>query len=258
MTYIYLSETADKLAELQWPMRMPCPVITNFVRFMAACARSCRDSGAVDAFSNTKNRPNWLLVPCLKLTDDKKTQVIAENEYKDILAAAIEKGELVARSPMTLEPVRTAQGQLPQNLIVTVDDLKKYAAHFQISIEQAAPVEQSAPAAKVEAETVTTLGDTAAYDEKLAALFDPVTKEALEKTFPANGQWKIWAERAARNGLRDAAKEGRSMFNPYKAAVWFVNQGIDGWDLDRCLRTVVKILPARSRNEKFLLTGDID
>ncbi|MEI7455801.1 MAG: hypothetical protein WCK93_03675 [Nitrosomonadales bacterium] len=108
------------------------------------------------------------------------------------------------------------------------------------------------PAAKVEAVP------KVAHDEKLAALFDPVPVEALEKMFQANGDWRKWAERAARNGLKDAAKEGRGKFNPYKAAVWFVNQGISGWDLAHCYRVLANNLPARSFVDKHLLTGDID
>ena len=46
------------------------------------------------------------------------------------------------------------------------------------------------------------------HDKTLAALFDPVPVEALEKMFPACRQWKEWTERAARNGLK-AAREGR-------------------------------------------------
>ena len=212
MTYIYLSEAADKLAELQWPDADALPGDNGIIaRFMAASRNRAEIARLLDA--------------------NKLTFIDPANRL-----SKINRDDAFDRDPL-----------------VMLDEVQRL-----IGEQEPAPVEQSAPAAKVEAETVTTLGDTAAYDEKLAALFDPVTKEALEKTFPANGQWKIWAERAARNGLRDAAKEGRSMFNPYKAAVWFVNQGIDGWDLARCLRAVVKILPARSRNEKFLLTGDID
>jgi len=94
------------------------------------------------------------------------------------------------------------------------------------------------------------------HEKNLAVLFDLVTVAALEKTFPADGQWKNWAERASRSGLKDAAKEGRGKFNPYKAAVWFLSQGIVGWDLARCHRALVNNLPARSLDDKHLLTGD--
>jgi hypothetical protein len=87
---------------------------------------------------------------------------------------------------------------------------------------------------------------------ELAKLFDPVTVNALEKMFPSHidmsmGKWKSWSERAARNGL-SSAREGLSRYNPYKAAMWFLSQGIDGWDLAHCNRVLAKNLPARSRD----------
>lgn len=99
--------------------------------------------------------------------------------------------------------------------------------------------------------------DAAAPDEELAALFDPVPVEALEKMFPADGRWESWAERARSNGLRDA-RTGRKQFNPYRAAVWFFNRGRPGWDWARCLRILANNLPAKSRDHKHLLTGRID
>ena len=91
------------------------------------------------------------------------------------------------------------------------------------------------------------------HDKTLAALFDPVTVEALEKMFPAEGKWKAWAEKAASNGLKDAAKVERARFNPYKAAVWFIGKGIAGWDRARCNRVLHKNLPARSVDDAHLL-----
>lgn len=114
---------------------------------------------------------------------------------------------------------------------------------------EAMPVTTPAPAAQP---------DKIDHEAKLASLFDPVTVEVLEKTFPATGQWKKWAERASRNGLRDAAKQGRGQYNLYKAAVWFVGQGITGWDLARCYRVLASNLPARSFDDKYMLTGDMD
>jgi len=65
------------------------------------------------------------------------------------------------------------------------------------------------------------------HDKTLAALFDSVPVEALEKMFPASGKWKSWAEKAASNGLKIARTE-RARFNPYKAGVWFVRKGAEG------------------------------
>jgi len=92
---------------------------------------------------------------------------------------------------------------------------------------------------------------------QFARLFDSVTVAALEKMFPADAKWKIWAERAARNGLC-AAREGRAMFNPYLAGIWFVRKGNNGWDLARCRRVLAKNLPDRSRGSEHLVTGDLE
>lgn len=115
----------------------------------------------------------------------------------------------------------------------------------------------ASPSKNAEAVTVTILGDTGAYDEKLAALFDLVPVEALEKMFPADSKWKSWADKAASNGLIDA-RTARARFNPYKAGKWFVSRGAVGWDDARLNRTLAKNLPARSRDEAHLLTGGID
>jgi hypothetical protein len=88
----------------------------------------------------------------------------------------------------------------------------------------------------------------------LSALFDQVTVESLEKMFPADGKWKNWAERAHRNGLK-AARVGRGAFNPYLAAMWFLDQGIEGWDAARCNRKLAENLPARSSDEAHVLTS---
>jgi hypothetical protein len=87
----------------------------------------------------------------------------------------------------------------------------------------------------------------------LSELFDPVPVEALEKMFPAEGQWKKWAERAERNGLK-AARDGRGRFNPHRAALWFMDQGIANWDIARCNRVLANNLPARSRHKADMLT----
>lgn len=99
-------------------------------------------------------------------------------------------------------------------------------------------------------------------DEALSALFDPVTVEVLERMFATNpdlskGKWKKWGERAARNGLIEAREE-RGMFNPYKAAMWFLQKGVQGWDLARCHRTLANNLPARSLDNRSMLTGNLD
>jgi hypothetical protein len=95
------------------------------------------------------------------------------------------------------------------------------------------------------------------HDELLASLFDSVTAEVLEEMFPAKGKWKGWADHALENGLA-AARTSRAMFNPYKACTWFLRKGIEGWDLAHALRRLANNLPLRSRDKKYLLTGDLD
>ena len=95
-------------------------------------------------------------------------------------------------------------------------------------------------------------------DELLSELFDPVKVEVLDKMFPRNGgTWSSWTEKASSNKLI-TARDGRGLFNPYKAAIWFVSKGESGWDLARCYRTLSNNLPARSRDKKNLLTGVIE
>ena len=108
---------------------------------------------------------------------------------------------------------------------------------------QAAPLLEAAPADD--------------HDETLAALFEPIPVEALEKMFPAGGMWKSWAEKAASNGLKKA-RQKRGMFNPYKAGVWFIRKGAQGWDDARLNRTLANNLPARSHDDAHLLTGGIE
>ncbi|MGZ8237137.1 MAG: hypothetical protein ACXW00_03000 [Methylobacter sp.] len=116
--------------------------------------------------------------------------------------------------------------------------------------------------ATAEAVTDTTQPANDDHNETLADLFDPVTVETLAKMFPTDKlytteQWKKWAERAQRCGLV-AAREGRNMFNPYKAGMWFLTQGKEGWDNERLYRTLARNLPVRSRDEKWQLTGEMD
>lgn len=98
------------------------------------------------------------------------------------------------------------------------------------------------------------------YDAKLAALFDAVKVAQLEAMFPDRdagnkNRWPSYVERANRNGLKDAAKEGPAIFNPYRAAVWWLTTGPKDWKLERCLRVLANNLPARSIDSKHMLTG---
>lgn len=168
--------------------------------------------------------------------------------YTNQVRFAVNLQHLWPFNAVTLLPAIGATGESLLSAFVTVKNLAEFAERNNIAVR----IEQSAPAANI------TPPDDADYAEKLATLFDLVTATQLEKTFPADGKWTNWAERASRNGLKDAAKEGRGKFNPYKAAVWFVKQGIAGWDLARCYRVLANNLPARSLENKHLLTGNMD
>jgi hypothetical protein len=100
-------------------------------------------------------------------------------------------------------------------------------------------------------------------DSELALLFDPVPVEWLATTFPTHSdreksrsKWEQFAERAARNGLK-AAREGRGLFNPYKAGMFFVRQGVVGWNHERVMRVLARNLPPRSADQAHLFTGEL-
>lgn len=122
-----------------------------------------------------------------------------------------------------------------------------------------------APATEVEADTNPSgddveeqAADADGHDETLAALFDPLPVEALAQMFRIDlAQWKKWQDKAKANGLSDA-RQGTALFNPYKAGVWLVRKGAQGWDYAHLYRTLVKNLPARSLDDAHLLTGGID
>lgn len=115
----------------------------------------------------------------------------------------------------------------------------------------------SAPVTSPSSDGRTNPADDVDHDKTLAALFDPVPVEALEKMFPSSGKWESWADKAKANGLIDA-RDGPAKFNPYKAGVWFHTRGAAGWDIARLYRVLENNLPARSRDSVHLLTRGID
>ena len=121
------------------------------------------------------------------------------------------------------------------------------------SVAHLMPVDTTRPADDNPAEAPTANNDP---DKELADLFDPVTVETLEQMFPADSKWQRWAGKASENNLKEA-REYRAMFNPYKAAMWFLTKGIKGWDLARCNRVLEKNLPARSKDEAYKITGNL-
>lgn len=118
-----------------------------------------------------------------------------------------------------------------------------------LSIPQSSDI-QTIPPSEVDGE---------ARERELASYFDPVGGSQLEKMFPSEGKWPSYIERASRNGLRDKAKVGRAKFNPYLAALWWLDhENPKDWDLAKCLRVLGNNLPIRSKNLKHEITGYID
>lgn len=163
-------------------------------------------------------------------------------EFSDRLEIAIRNGRELNISCVNLGD--STKNEIP---------LAEFAS-WTLSINWKIPEELGALAVNREQPTQTT-GQS--DDEAAAALFDGVTCAVLEKMFPADGKWKSWCERAARNGLK-VAKIERKKFNPYKAARFFLDQGIKDWDWARCKRVLANNLPERSKDQEFLLTGKLD
>jgi hypothetical protein len=140
----------------------------------------------------------------------------------------------------------------------------RYFAAWIVANDLKSPPEFAALATEKQAVTAPADVGPVDADAELAALFDPVGAAQLEKMFPSakiesEGRWKDWVERANRNGLKDAAKEDRALFNPYYAAKWWLREKKpDGWDLARCNRVLAKNLPARSVDKKQMVTGELD
>ncbi len=96
-------------------------------------------------------------------------------------------------------------------------------------------------------------------DVQIAGLFDLVGTAQLEKMFPATGgNWSKWAAKAKANGL-SCAREDRGKFNPYRAALWWLDkQNPAGWDWARCCRVLANNLPSRSIDSRHLLRGELE
>lgn len=154
--------------------------------------------------------------------------------------------------------------RMTPGLPVTVDDLRLSERSARTLLERMSErktrdaADRSDAACKSEPVTGDMAGNQPDYDDELAALFDAVRKEQLEAMFPDGGKWVGYAERAARNGL-DVAREGRGIFNPYRAALWWLERHAPaGWTWARCARVLANNLPPRSHDSRHLLTGDFD
>jgi hypothetical protein len=101
-------------------------------------------------------------------------------------------------------------------------------------------------------------------DASLAALFESVRPEMLKKHFSepqgkANQTWEKWADRAGRNGLKEARTATR-LLNPYLAALWWLKKKApNDWTIDRCMRVLANhYLPTKNLDKKHILTGEIE
>ena len=190
--------------------------------------------------------------------DDRMTYAFARINLDAELARAVDSGALPVKDPLTLGPHTYPVGYALKTALVTVDDLQRFVSDRGLSVIVETPETQ---AAQVTSPSGDDMEEQAAaaddHDKTLAALFDPVPVEELEKMFPAGGKWKLWAEKAASNGLKNA-RTNRAKFNPYIAGKWFVSNGAEGWDTARRNRVLANNLPARSRDDAHLLTGGID
>lgn len=116
----------------------------------------------------------------------------------------------------------------------------------------------------VEEEITPGVRRTAEIEQEISDLFDTVHADGLAQMFKviANeeqnlDQWRNWIGRAARNRLRQARMANRGKgFNPVKVADWLVTEG--KMDRARVNRILVNNLPLRSRDKKYLITGEIE
>lgn len=145
-------------------------------------------------------------------------------------------------------------GKLPDDgiLVVRTASLQEFERTAAISADTRTKFMLKQFSTNIQAE------DSASDEKFIAGLFNPVSKEQLEAMFPDAGRWKGYAERQARNGLKQAAWVESGKFNPYLAAKWWIDtQGPAGWDWSKCVRKLASNLPSRSLGSKHLLTGDL-
>ena len=96
--------------------------------------------------------------------------------------------------------------------------------------------------------------------QEIHYLFDPLGQTAIATLFykVTSAEWQKHFERAARNGLCEA-RQGEnipSQYNPAKVADWLITKG--HYSREQADRTLARNLPHRSRDYKYMLTGDYD
>ncbi len=217
-----------------------------------------------EAFENAPHKPTWTLMPYWldeKLNTD-LARFDAENQHLKALKAAVNRGLVTPRSH-ALVPVSMAAGEMLMNAVLTVADFAQYADGYHIEVRTQTDNHLPEICAQQSKETQDA-GRQAETDNDvdLAALFDGVGIEQLEKMFPTstdgNGMWKGWGHRASESGL-SSARVGRGRYNPYTAGLWWLTtKNPKGWDLARLRRKLAQNLPSRSMDSMGLLTGELE
>lgn len=88
-------------------------------------------------------------------------------------------------------------------------------------------------------------------DKKMAALFDSVRVDDLERLFPT-GNWKAWTNNAKRYPALHIARTAPAQWNPYLAAQ-FLRKKDPSWTEERILAALNKALPERSEDKAWML-----
>ncbi len=93
---------------------------------------------------------------------------------------------------------------------------------------------------------------------EICDLFDAISQAEIAAMFEKVTQWESYFERAARNGLIDARQGDVRpwQYNPAKVADWLVRKG--HYARDYADRRLANNLPKRSKDEKYLITGEIE
>lgn len=192
--------------------------------------------------------------------------------YIMLIHRDISEGELTIQHPQTLlrysEYLKMAASGLYGNdgdnmpmpdmgWLVPFNEAKRWCEEkgFKVDLSEARDGAVDALQANLPSAAESAENDTA----EIASLFDPVHFNTLEKIFPTGAdKWQNYSERATRNGLV-AARQGRAMFNPYLAGLWWLDkQHPPGWDVARLRRVLAARLPDRSRGNEHLLTGELE
>ena len=94
-------------------------------------------------------------------------------------------------------------------------------------------------------------------EPEIHTLFDPMYKKAITLLFDrvTELRWKELFNRAKRNGLKDI-RETNGKYNPAKIAEWLVNKG--AYTKEHVDRKLANNLPERSKDKKYLITGDLE